>query len=73
MQEMQVQSLGREDLEKEVATHSSILTWKSHQQRSLEGDSPWGCKSARHNLATKQQQTSMLRFWVDKIFVNSFG
>ena len=29
MQETQVQSLGREDpLEKEVATHSSILAWE---------------------------------------------
>ena len=29
MQETQVQSLGREDLlEKEMATHSSILDWK---------------------------------------------
>ena len=29
MQEMQVQSLGQEDpLEKEMATHSSILAWK---------------------------------------------
>ena len=29
MQEMQVQSLGKEDvLEKEMATHSSILAWK---------------------------------------------
>ena len=29
MQEMWVQSLGQEDpLEKEMATHSSILTWK---------------------------------------------
>ena len=29
MQETRVQSLGREDLlEKEMATHSSILTWK---------------------------------------------
>ena len=29
MQETQVQSLGREDLlEKELATHSSILAWK---------------------------------------------
>ena len=30
MRETQVQSLGREDpLEKETATHSSILAWKS--------------------------------------------
>ena len=28
MQETGVQSLGREDLEKEMATHSSILVWK---------------------------------------------
>ena len=28
MQEIQVQSLGWEDLEKEIATHSSILAWK---------------------------------------------
>ena len=28
MQETQVQSLGREDLEKEMATHSSTLAWK---------------------------------------------
>ena len=26
--ETQVQSLGREDLEKEMATHSSVLAWK---------------------------------------------
>ena len=32
MQETQVQSLGREDpLEKEIATHSSILAWRIPQ------------------------------------------
>ena len=37
-----VQSLGREDpLEKEMATHSSILAWESHGQRSLASCSPW--------------------------------
>jgi len=41
MQEMWVRSLGREDpLEKEMTTHSSILAWKSHGQRSLAGYSP---------------------------------
>ena len=46
VQEMQVWSLGREDpLEKEMATHLSILAWKkSHGQRSLAGYSPWGHK-----------------------------
>ena len=27
-----------------MATHSSILAWKSHGQRSLVHYSPWGCK-----------------------------
>jgi len=41
-----VQSLSREDpLEKEMATHSSILAWESPGQRNLVGYSPWGCKS----------------------------
>ena len=45
MQEMQVSSLGWEDpLEKEMTTHSSILTWRIHGQRSLAGYSPWDCK-----------------------------
>ena len=44
-EETQVQSLDREDpLEKEMATHCSILVGKSHGQKSLEGYSPWGRK-----------------------------
>ena len=43
MRETGVQSLGWEDLlEKEMATHSSILAWKIHGQRSLVNYSPWG-------------------------------
>ena len=51
-------------LEKEMATHSSILAWRvpwteepgeSHGQRSLVGCSPWGHKRAGHSLATQQQ------------------
>ena len=46
MQEMRVRSLGQEDpLEKEMATHSSILAWRSNKQRSLAGYSPWGSQS----------------------------
>ena len=45
MQETRVQSLGWEDpLEKEMATHSSILAWGIHGQRSLASNSPWGRK-----------------------------
>ena len=44
-QETWVWSLGWEDPLKEgMATHSSILAWESHEQRSLEGYIPWGCR-----------------------------
>ena len=44
-QETWVRSLGWEDpLEEEMATHSSILAWRIHGQRSLEGFIPWGRK-----------------------------
>ena len=35
---------GRLALEKEMATHSSILPGEFHGQRSLVGYSPWGHK-----------------------------
>ena len=47
IQETNVQSLGGEALlEKEMVTQSSILAWRIHGQRSLEGYSPWGCKES---------------------------
>ena len=47
MKETQIRSLGWEDpLEKEMATHSSILAWRIHGQRSLVGYSPWGHKES---------------------------
>ena len=47
MQETRVRSLGWEDpLEKEIATHSSILAWKFHGWRSLVGYNPWGHKES---------------------------
>ena len=56
MQEMQVQSLGQEDpLEKEMATHSSILAWKIRWTEELVAYSPWGRKSRTQDLVTKQQ------------------
>ena len=46
-QETWVLSLGQEDaLEKEMASHSSILAWKCHRQRSLAGYSPWSGKES---------------------------
>ena len=44
VQETQVQPLGWEDpLQKEMVAH---LLGKSHEQRSLVGCSPWGCKES---------------------------
>ena len=44
---MQLWSLGQEDpLEEEMATHSSILAWRFHGQRSLAGYDPWGRKES---------------------------
>ena len=36
-----------------MATHSSILAWRSHEQRSVVGYSPWGGRVG-HSYATKQ-------------------
>ena len=40
-------ALGQVDpLEKEMTTHSSILAWRIHGQRSLAGYSPWSHKQS---------------------------
>ena len=45
--ETQVLSLGQEDLlEKEMATHASILAWRIPWMRSLAGYSPQGHKES---------------------------
>ena len=50
IQEMQVQSLGQEDpLEEEVATHSSILTWKIPWTEEPGRLQSMGSQRARHN------------------------
>ena len=47
MQETRVRSLGQEDpLEKEMATHSSILAWRIPWKRSLAGYSAWSHKES---------------------------
>ena len=44
---MRVRSLdGKDPLEEEMATHSSILAWEILGQRSLAGYSPWGRKES---------------------------
>ena len=39
-----------------------FLPGKSHGQRNLAGYSPWGCKRAGNDLATKQQQHSVIYY-----------
>ena len=47
IQETWVQTQDEEDpLEKRMATHSNILAWKFHGQKSLESYSSWGLKES---------------------------
>ena len=58
MQKTWVQTLGWEDhLEKEVVTHSSILTREI--PRAEEPGSSMGSQRVGHDLATKRQQISI--------------
>ena len=57
MQETGVRSPGWQDLlEKEMATHSSILTWETLWTEKPGGLQSLGLQRVRHNLETKQQQ-----------------
>ena len=50
MRETRVQSLGREDpLEKEMATHSSILAWRTPWMEESGGLQSTGSQRVRHN------------------------
>ena len=52
IQELYIRSLGQEDpLEKEIATHSSIVAWENPW---TEDCSLWSGKRVRHDLVTKQ-------------------
>ena len=49
MQETRVRALGREDpLEKEIATHSSILAWKTPWTEELGGLQSMGSQRVGH-------------------------
>ena len=58
MQERWVQSLGREEpLEKEMATHSSILAWRIPWTEEPGGLQSMHLQRVRHTLVTKQQHS----------------
>ena len=53
MQERRVQSLGHEDpLEEEMATHSSILAWRTPWTKEPGGLQFVGLQRVGHDLAT---------------------
>ena len=57
MQENRVQSLGLEDpLEKEMATHSSVLAWEIPWTEEPGQLQSMRVQKAGHDRATKQQQ-----------------
>ena len=47
--------VGKDPLEKEITTYSSILAWEIPWTEEPGGHSPQGCKRIRHDLVTKQQ------------------
>ena len=56
VQETRVRSLGQEDpLEKEMATHASILAWKISWTEERGGPQSMGLQKSRLDLATEQQ------------------
>ena len=60
-EETLVQSLNWEDpLEKEIATHSSILAWEIPWAEQLCGLLSLGSQRVRHDLASKQQQQKIV-------------
>ena len=44
-------------LEWGTATHSSVLAWRIHEQRSLVSYDPWSCKESDMTEATKHAHT----------------
>ena len=49
-----------------LGTHCSVLTWRSHGQRSLEGYSP-ECHKVRHNWEYMQSRQEMLVGLFEKV------
>ena len=71
MQKTWLQSLGGEDsLEKEMATHSSVLAWEIPWTEKPGGLQSVGLRRARRDIVTEQQHGTQMTFkgcpqWVD--------
>jgi len=58
---MRVRSLGRDDtVEKEMATHSGNLAWRSPWTEEPGGLQSMGSQRVGHELATKQQLETLV-------------
>ena len=67
MQETRIQSLDQEDLlEKEMATHSSILPGKSHRWKSLVIYNSWGHKELDTTEAMVNTEIRLIIFFAAK-------
>ena len=77
MQEMWIPSLSQEDpLEKEMATHSSILAWKIPRTEEPGGLQSMGSHRVRHDLATKPHQqlrVNRLQVLVSLVLISDRG
>ena len=79
MQEMQVQPLDQEDpLEKEMATHSSILAWEILWAEEPDGLQFIGSQRVGHALVIKQQcgrtsRTAGIVYFSNFYFKNTFS
>ena len=70
---MWVQSLGQEvPLEKDMATHSSILVWEIPWTEESGGYSPLGRKESDTTEATWHAQVLSFRQWDDLTAVSPF-
>ena len=51
-------------LEKEMATHSSVLAWRTQRRGNLVGYRLWGCIESDTTEATKQQQQAENKYLI---------
>ena len=72
VQETQIRSLGQEDpLEKEIATHSSILAWEIPWTEKPGRVQSMGSQRVGHDLVTKHTHTQNSIFWGNCLVSNS--
>ena len=73
VQEMLVRSLGWGDsLEKEMATHSSILAWEIPRTEEPSGLQPMGSQRAEHDWVTNTSTSSLFFYCLNALIDSQF-